>query len=90
MNKKDPFEMDVSALDEIFKDFDEALKSDDFSTPDMYDIPGLDMDLNMPCLEMDLDIPDMDDIPGLEMDLDIPGLDLDMDIDFDLDIDLDF
>ena len=88
MNKKDPFEMDVSALDEMFKDFDEALKSDDFSTPDMYDIPGLDMDLNIPSLEMDLDIPSMDDIPGLEMDLDIPELDLD--IDFDLDIDLDF
>lgn len=85
MNKKDPFEMDVSALDEIFKDFDEALKSDDFSIPD---IPGLDMDLNIPSLEMDLDIPSMDDIPGLEMDLDIPELDLD--IDFDLDIDLDF
>lgn len=85
MNKKDPFEMDVSALDEMFKDFDEALKSDDFSIPD---IPGLDMDLNIPSLEMDLDIPSMDDIPGLEMDLDIPELDLD--IDFDLDIDLDF
>ncbi len=87
MNKKDPFEMDVSALDEMFKDFDEALKSDDFSIPD---IPVLDMDLNMPGLEMDLDIPSMDDIPGLEMDLDMPELDLDMDIDFDLDIDLDF
>ena len=70
MNKKDPFEMDVSALDEMFKDFDEALKSDDFSIPD---IPGLDMDLNMPGLEMDLDIP--------ELDLDI-DFDLDIDLDF--------
>ena len=72
MNKKDPFEMDVSALDEMFKDFDEALKSDDFSIPD---IPGLDMDLNMPGLEMDLDIPELD----LDIDLDI---DLYIDLDF--------
>ena len=70
MNKKDPFEMDVSALDEMFKDFDEALKSDDFSIPD---IPGLDMDLNIPGLEMDLDI------PGLDLDMDF---DLDIDLDF--------
>ena len=72
MNKKDPFEMDVSALDEMFKDFDEALKSDDFSIPD---IPGLDMDLNMPGLEMDLDM------PGLDLDMDI-DFDLDIDLDF--------
>lgn len=63
MNKKDPFEMDVSALDEIFKDFDEALKSDDFSTPDMYDIPELEMDLDIPELDLDIDF-------DLDIDLD--------------------